>query len=295
MATTNDLINNVKIRGSFPTANDLFSNPDYLSILSDEMLNQVVPVITKINQEYFLTYQDTVTVANKAEYRFPRRAIGSTLRNVQTIDSGGNMVELPRLFEEDNYSTTQGDVGYYIKSNMVILSPTPTDSSLTLRMAYFRRPSKFVLPTACAQIISIDTANNQVTVASLPSTISNNIQVDFVQALSPYDLLQMDSPVIGAAGTTLTFSSLPEDLTIGDYISLASETCVPMVPEELIPFLVQSGLCICLSSKKDKSVELELQKLEQMKETIINLLSPRVKSADVKIQTTNGLLSSFRF
>ncbi len=287
------MINNIKIRGSFPTANDLFSTSDYLSILSDEMINQVTPLLTKINQEYFLAYLDITTTANKSEYRFPRRAIGSILRNVQVIDSGGNITELPRLFEEDNYSTVQGNSGYYIKSNVIILSPTPTNANSTLRLAYFRRPSRFVLTTACAKIQSIDTLTNQVVVTSLPSTMSNGILVDFVQADSPYDLLQMDSAITNASGTTLTFTSLPEDLAVNDYISLAGETCVPMVPEELVPYLVQAALCVCLSSKKDKSVELELQKLEQMKETITNLLSPRVKSADIKIQAVNGLLGGW--
>lgn len=293
MNTTSDLINNIKIRGSFPTANDLFSNSDYLSILSDEMINQVTPILTKINQEYFLTYLDIQTSANKSEYRFPRRAIGSILRNVQVIDSGNNITELPRLFEEDNYSTVQGNSGYYIKGNVIILSPTPTNSSSTLRLAYFRRPSKFVLPTACAKIQSIDTLNNQMVVTSLPSTMSNGVLVDFVQGDSPYDILQTDMAIVNASGTTLQFTSISEDLLINDYVCLAGESCVPMVPEELVPFLVQAALCVCLSSKKDKSVELELQKLEQMKETIINLLSPRVKSSDVKIQAVNGLLGGW--
>lgn len=292
--TSTDLISNIKLRGSFPTANDLFSNADYLNILNDEMMNQVVPIITKLNEEFFLTYKDYPLIVGTTTYRIPKRAVGSMLRDVQLISSSGSVTSLSRLFEEDKYSTTQGQLGYYIKGNQIVLSPTPTDSNYTLRLAYFRRPSKFVLPSACGAITSIDTALNQVVVSATPSTMTTGTLIDFVQGDSPYDLLEMDSAITSVAGTTITFSSLPDDLAIGDYISLAGECCLPMIPEEMIPLLVQSGLCVCLASKKDKSVELELQKLEQMKQTIIGLLSPRVKSNDIKIKSRNSLLNSFR-
>lgn len=294
MSTTTDLISNIKLRGSFPTADDLFSNTDYLNILNDEMMNQVVPIVTKLNEEYFLAYQDTAITIGQSAYRIPKRAVGSMLRDVQIISSSGNVTSLSRLFEEDRYSLTQGQNGYYIKGNQIIISPSPTSTGDTLRLAYFRRPSKFVLPTACGVITSIDTVLNQVIVSALPTTMTTGTLIDFVQGSSPYDLLQMDSAIVSAAGTTITFVSLPTELAVGDYISLAGECCLPMIPEEMIPLLVQSALCICLSSKKDKSVELELQKMEQMKKTIIGMLSPRVKSNDIKIKTRNSLLNTFR-
>lgn len=294
MATTLDLIDNIKIRGSFPTANDLFSSSDYLQILNDEMMNQVTPLITKLNAEFFLAYQDTTIVVGTNTYRMPKRAVGSLLRDVQIIDSSGNVQSLPRLFEEDKYSLSQGQLGYYIKSNQIILSPTPQQSNQTLRQSYFRRPSKFVLPSACAEIVSIDFDNKTVEVASLPSTFNSSADLDFVQGSSPYDLLDMNVRFAGAAGNTLDFTSLPSDLAVGDYVCLAGESCVPNIPEEVIPFLVQAALCICLSSKKDKSVELELQKLQQTKQSLVDMLSPRVKSNDVKIKNNNSFLNNFR-
>jgi hypothetical protein len=198
-----------------------------------------------------------------------------------------------RLYEEDRFSTTTGPQGYYIKGNQILLSPLPTSSGDTLRLAYFRRPSKFVLTTACAQITSIDTINFQVVVASLPSTMTSG-SVDFVQADSPYDILSMDNTISGTSGTTMTFTSLPDDLAVGDYVCLAGQSCTPMIPEELIPCLTQAALCVCLASKKDSSVKLELEKLEQMKTSIVNMISPRTKSNDVKIRNNNSLLNYFR-
>lgn len=294
MSTTTDLINSIKLKGSFPTTNDLFSSSDYLSILTDEMLTQIVPILNKIQEEYFLEYKDHSVTSGTASYRIPKRAIASQLRDVQLISSAGEVTALQRLYEEDKTSTTNGPLGYYIKGNQVILSPTPTSSTDTLRLAYFRRPSKFVATSACAYISSIDTVNNQVVVSSLPSTMTSSVVVDFVQGSTPYDILSMDASISSVSGTTVTFSSLPTDLAVGDYFCLAGESCLPMIPEELVPLLTQAALCTCLSSKKDKSAEFEIQKLEQMKQTLLSILEPRVKSDDTKIRNSNGLLNYFR-
>lgn len=289
--TSSDLIANIKIRGSFPTANDLFSNADYLSILNDEVLNTVTPIISKVNEEYFLTYKSYNVTTGQESYRIPKRAVASTLRDIQLIDVSGNVQSLPRLFEEDRTSLTSGPLGYYIQANSILLSPVPTVTSGTLRMAYTRRPSKLVLPTACAQITAINGLN--IDVASVPSTMTNNTLIDFVQADGPYDILDMDIVITGISGTTLTLTSVPTDLAIGDYICLAGESPVPGIPEELVPTLVQAALVVCLTSKKDKAAEFEVQKLEQMKEALIQLMEPRIKSSDVVVRS-NALINAFR-
>lgn len=290
--TTTDLITNIRTRGSFPVNDATFTSSSYLSILNDEMLNKIVPLLMRVNQEYFLAYKDHAVTAGKSSYRIPARAVGQTLRNVQFIDSTGNYIDLPKLVEEDKYSETQGRVGYYLKGNQVLLHPTPTNTSGTLRLAYMRRPQKLVLSSASAKINSIDTINNQVVVDSLPSTITTSTNIDFVQSDSPYDLLNTDIAVTGVSGTTLSFTTLPDDLAVGDYVNVAGEACVPCIPEDLVPFLVQAALCICLSSKKDKSINNEMNKLEEMRLNLIDLLSPRTKSDDVVV-FHGGLVNSF--
>lgn len=290
--TTTELINSIKLKGSFPTANDLFSNADYLSILNDEMLNVIVPIIGRVNEEYFLTYKNHNVLANQEAYRIPKRAIASTLRDIQQISSNGSVSSLGRLFEEERTSLTSGPSGYYIKSNQVLLSPIPKSTSGNiLRLAYTRRPSRLVLPSTCSQITSIN--GNVVEVASVPSTMSNGTLIDFVQADGPNDVLDLDVAITGISGTTFNFDSVPTELSVGDYICLAGESPVPGIPEEMIPTLVQAALCVCLTSKKDKSSELEIQKLQQMKEALIQLMEPRVKSSDVVVKSS-AILNAFR-
>lgn len=291
MATTTDLINSLALQGAFPdSVSSLFSNANFLSILNLEMGKEVVPLLNRVNEEYFLQTKTIALVSGTNLYRMPTRAIGSALRDVQLLGNSGSVTGLNRLFEEDRTSLSSNAQGYFLKGNQVEVSPVPTSSTDSLRLLYFRRPSKLVLPIACGQILSINTVLNQVVVTSLPSTMTAGVLTDFVQANSPYDILDMDLAIASVSGTTVTFASLPADLAINDYICLAGESCVPGIPEELISILVQAALCTALSSKKDKSVELELQKLSVMKESAVNMLSPRVKSADKKIVNRNSFL-----
>lgn len=286
--TTADLIISIKLKGAFP-ADNYFSPANYLSFLNDQLKLDIIPLLMKLNEEFFLADKD-YTISNAgASYRIPKRAIGSKLRDVKLVDaSGTSFRNLRRLFEEDRASSASG---YYIKRNSIELSSDI--SSGTLRLTYFAAPNTLVETTSCGQITGIDTVLNQVEVNSAPSAFINGAAMDLVQNNNPYDVLSMDIPIVGISGTTITFGSLPEGLELGDWVTLASESPVANIPEELQPVLVQSALCACLSSKKDKAVEFETSKLMAMKEAAISLLDPRVESNDIKVRP-NGFLSHFR-
>jgi hypothetical protein len=161
----------------------------------------------------------------------------------------------------------------------------------TLRMKYFARPNSLVLSTAAGQITSIDTINFQVVVSSLPSTFTTGVLCDFVQGQNPYDLMDYDSAIVGVSGTTITFASLPTGLAVGDWVTLAQQAPVAMVPEEMHPVLIQSALVAALASKKDKAVDFEAKVLERVKEDAIRMLDPRVENDSVSFRS--GRLLSF--
>lgn len=284
--TTKEIIQAIKLKGSFPTSNVLFTTADFLTLLNDEMNTNVVPLLTKLNGEYFLTYKDYSLTPGKNNYRIPSRAVASSLRDIQLIENG-TTISLNRLQEEDKESGSV--LGYFLKGNEVVIQPTPVSSNVTLRLAYYRRSSKLVSTTRCADITEIDTVNKSITVSGLPSNIALTTLVDFVQAESPYDVLSLDQAISSISGTTIFFTELPEDLVVGDYLCKAGESCVANIPEDLTPILVQAALVACLASKKDKSVDFEMQKLELMKRTTLEMLSPRVKSDDVKIKSSSIL------
>jgi hypothetical protein len=282
---TTELISALKICGSFPTSNDLFSTADFLTLFNMQMQSDITPMMLKLNEEFFLQSKD-FTISQGSTYRIPRRAIGAKVRDLTMVDNAGNVTPIIRLFEEDRPKALSG---YYMLRNSIELSTDFTSN--TLRMKIFGRPSTLVLTSACGQITSIDTGTNQVIVSSAPSTFATNTLVDFIQNNNPYDLLAMDVSISSVSGTTLTFSSLPDGLEVGDWIALATEAPVPMVPEEVHPVLIQSCLCRTLSSKKDKAYDQERVTLEKMVADAINMLDPRVANNSIKFRS--GKLASY--
>lgn len=280
------------MRGSFPTSDDLFSTSDFLLLLNNQLRTDLTPLMLSLNEEYFLQTKDYTISTAGASYRFPKRAVGSKARDMKIVDSAGNYVSLDRLFEEDRPSNRSG---YYMKRNGIELTPDITSG--TLRLVYFSRPNELVATTSCGQITSIDTGNNQVDISSVPSTFVTNAEVDFVQGANPYDLLAADQVITGVSGSTISFSSLPDDLEVGDWLSLATYSPVPMLPEELHPVLVQSALCAALSSKKDKVYDQEMVRLQEMKEAAIKMLDPRVENNSIKFRSGKllGFLGSRRW
>lgn len=278
---TSEIISAIKIKGSFPTSNDLFSNSDFLVILNHQMKVEIVPIMMLLSEEFFLLSKDFSITTAGATYKLPRRAIGAKLRDVQIVDSGGAVSHPLRLDEADRDVSPSG---FYINRNSVELSTDFTSG--TLRLKYFARPNELVLTTSCGQITSIDTVNKQFVVSSLPTTITTNTSVDLVQNNNPYDLLQYDETVAGVSGTTVTMTNaLPDDLAVGDWVCLAGQAPVPMIPEEMHPVLVQSALVACLASKKDGYFEKEALILERVKQDAIRMLDPRVESSSIKFRS----------
>lgn len=290
---TSELIGALKIHGSFPTSNDLFSDSDFLNLFNHQMKAEIVPLLLKVNEEYLLQSKDFAIVSGSS-YRIPTRAVGSVIRNLQILDAAGNVTTstISRLYEEDRGANRSG---YYMLRNSIELSKDYTIG--TLRMKYFARPGTLVLPTACAQITSINFTTNRLTTASVPTNFISGTVVDFVQNTNPYDLLQMDSAIVTVLGTTITFASLPPDLAVGDWLCLSTQSCVPMIPEELQTVLIQSCLCKTLSSKKDQQYKDELDTLMRIKEDAVNMMDPRIEDNTNKVRSGRllGYFSSRRY
>lgn len=288
---SSELISALKVHGSFPTSDDLFSDTDFLSLFNHQMKVEIIPMMIKLNEEFFVQYKD-FTITQGASYRIPSRAIGAMIRDLKVVDGSGNQTAIARLFEEDRPANMSG---YYIVRNSIELSSDFTAN--TLRMKYFARPSKLVLTTDCAQVVSVDYNTSSVVVSSVPTDYANGMLADFVQNNNPYDLLGMDYTITGISGTTINFASLPMGIEAGDWLCAANESPVPMVPDELHPVLVQSALCKTLSSKKDKSYRDELDTLMRVKEDAINMLDPRVQDNSNKVRTGKllGYFSARRY
>jgi len=299
--TTTNLLADIKRRSFTPISQITFTNADLLNMADEEIQVGIVPFLMEAREEYLVTYKDYNIEGDTNEFEVPSRSIGAKLRDVTVLTSPSsqgnqpNEKSIPQINAEDsvwnnNYNNLLSIQSFFLRDNNVVLSPSASSyAGQQLRLYYFKRPNKLILPTECSQITSI--TDNTCTVNIVPTSYGSGqsltITSDVVKAKPPFKLLTMDIDlIVDSTANTITF---PDDLSsydieIGDYICLAGETPIPILPVELQSFLAQRVAVTLLSSMGDqRNFQMATNRLVEMEKNIRNLISNRVEGANRKV------------
>lgn len=274
--TTTDLLQKSKDRGMIPTTQDLYTNADLFEIGDDEIAYGLIPLILACREEYYVKDYDQTTVNGTNNYSIPPRAIGGRLRDAYLLDSSSNKQRLTwyNPSEVGNYSQNGTPLGFYFKSNEIILTPTP-NAAQTLRQQYFIRPSQLVPVSACA-IVTATASNYISTTSTLPNNFTVSKKLDIVKSTPHFDFLGIDQVISSTASGTITFTaSIPTGVNVGDYVCIAEETCVPQIPKEfhnLLPYKIAYRVLMDLNDPNADKIAKEISRLEQ---ALQSLISPR--------------------
>ena len=296
MYTSDDLIAAVKRYSNVPTSQTTFLPTDFLALADDSIKAKLIPLIIKHCEEFYVRPQDYSILNGVSIYAIPTRAVNMMLRSVQMVDlTNSNVrINLTRLNIEDLYTGMSGNRmlsqknGFYLEGNNVVLYPPPVQVGGTLRLNYFIRPNQLVPLASCAQILSINTATNTITCVALPSAWSNANTFDIVKANPGFECTAIDQAATTVTGATITFTTtLPINISVGDYICLATQSCVVQVPPELQPLLFQYVVIRLMSAQGDeKALEAAMRELEALEKNAGVLLAPRVQGSVKRV--TNG-------
>jgi hypothetical protein len=269
-----------------------------LAVADDVIEQTIVPLLLSVRQDFLVTtpYEQTTT-ATVDTYDIPYRAIGRGLRDIKLEDTDNSFRNLSLIKSEDAHMWTQSGtpVGFYFRGDKVIIVPTPTSSTMTLHMTYNLAPSRLVTVDQAAVVTG--TTPTTVTVTSIPSVITTNTVIDFIQARSGSSILAMDKTVTNASGVTLTFaaSTIPAALGVGDYISVYQTTPVLPIPNEAYPLLETVAAKRILNMIGDFEGAKALMEEESGEEKRLKvLLEPRIQGEQTKIVNRNGLLRGRR-
>lgn len=299
-----DLLISVKKRANVPTSQSTFTASDIYRFADEEIRSKILPLVLKNIEDYYTAKSDTLISPTQSTYSIPDRAVGAKLRDVELVLVADTQtrIALERLNREDLLASYTGagtgrfirrKQGFYLDGNKITIYPNPIGigPDWYLRQTYYTRPSKIVDTTECGIITSIDTVNNHIDIASLPSGMSTATPVDLVKATPHFDCHAIDQTISNIAGTTLTFAStLPTDLAVGDYVCLANQSCVVQVPVELEPLLYQYVVVRILSSQGDKEqLETEVAELKKMEENALILVTPRVDGKAKRASNSRGM------
>lgn len=302
--TTTKLLKSIKTRCMVPSSNITFSDEDLLDFANEEMLIGLVPTILQMKDEY-LVYKETLPLQNGvAQYAIPERSLGNKLREVSYTD-GHNEFEMTQINLDEKYigigvSRQFGFMRqFYVKGSDIVPYPEIDGNvSGSLNMYYYMRPNGLVKDANVGIVKSINRTTGEITLSSIPSNYSLEVNYDFVKARSPHNIIKIDVTATNintsAKIITVNPSDIPSDLVVGDYMPVAGESCIPNVPTELHAILAQRVACRVLEAIGDtQSLQNANSKLQEMEGKAGVILDSRVEGAVHKV-VNRGVLRNIR-
>ena len=293
--TADDLIADIKLRGSVPTSSNRFTNALFLSLSNSEMESKILPMVIAARQNYYEYNIDTAINATGL-YPIHTRAFLSMLLNVSLVTST-NRFDLSLLDEDAQTnldSPSGGNVGFLLKRNTIQLKPLSGSGYTSLRQTIALRPGSFVLLSAAAQITAVSGSTLTFAASAIPSTWDTGDTFDLIQANPQFDTLNIDlsASTVDSSGGSIVLTSTPDtNLAVGDYIALAGQSPVVQVPDAFSYFLSQrvANVCMRIMGKKEElAAGMEIAK--EMEEDLQDAIQPRVQREAPKIVNRTGIL-----
>lgn len=306
--TSKELLASVKRRIIMPTSQSTLTDQDLLDFATEEINMAMVPMMQNQQEDYFLITEDITLVQGKTTYEIPYRATGNKIREVSFLRPGSNDIyELTRIGVGDlpfyNRSQASGPIGaFYMSNNEICLVASPDSMSGSLRVSYYIRPNVMVPLEEVAVISNIDRNTGIITVTSIPEkwlapngTLLPDQLFDFITIKSPHKTLKYDVEMLsvdsGSITVTFSTSNIPESLTKGDHIALATETAIPQIPSDLHVMLAHRVATRCLEAMGDtEGLQNANTKLAEMQQAAKDLTENRVEDAPKKIVPRHGVL-----
>lgn len=228
-----DLLTKVRNLGAVPSS---VTDDELLSDADSEIRLVLVPMLRTVNEEYLVRSIDVTTTNGIAP--LPSRAAGAGVRLVQLL-LGQVLSVLPRMDPAQDYGTLISGYprGFYFDGGNVVCLPSGTNG--TLRIRYYARPGRLVVPTGNAYRITVVT----------PGSTTTTIQTDNPAPSGTYDCISggpahqqvaIDAVWTNTGGVTMTVptASLMGTPQVGDYISAPDTTPLVALPEELADVVV---------------------------------------------------------
>jgi hypothetical protein len=289
-----DLVLAVQELATLPENDERFTSTKILSLADTETLGKVIPLV-KRHVAAYLSYDKDYALSSTGSYRVPPRAVMGALLDVKLVS--GDQEEPVNIIDEHQVRnrTLSHTPGFscFLKNNTIITLPRSISGWTTIRMTYMLRPSQLVLASAAAQVTAINTGTNTVTCSSVPTTFSASTPLDVIRANAQAEILAIDqtpSSVVTGASGTIQLSSLPSSLEVGDYLALAGQSPVVLLPREVIPYLEQLVANRCLQSQTDKGALQEgLTNAKELRDGITILITPRVQHQPKVLVPNHGL------
>jgi hypothetical protein len=214
--TTDDLVAAVRVRAQVPDEGEDSEPTDaeILRIAHEEMLSRFVGIIRSARENYLVTSEDIALVEGTQSYRVPRRAHANAIRDAWIVSPSGRMRALRQIDLTDGHyfgGETGEPAGYYLSGAKLVLEPTPSAAmaGYSLRVFFYRSPSRLVLTSECAEVALVSDDTIVVSYTDYVATQDRTGEpFDLVQAAPPFDVLidGVDCDIV-ASSTAIAITS----------------------------------------------------------------------------------------
>jgi len=285
--TTDDLVSAVKRKVQSPSGGFQLTDQQILDTAWEETMKRIVPPVRAVREDYWTTTSDVSITASLNYVRIPSRAAQSTITDVWLLRADGSTKPLSRMPVERRFlfDTTQSATEpewYVLEGDKIVMCPVPTNSGMSVKFMYDRRPSKFVPVSSCGLISAIAAT----TLTTSGGTWSATEIVDVAQADSPFDVLLQSQSSTQAAGV-FTFAAgilTNTGIAVGDYVADAGYTCVLPLADALHPALVDFTSAAIMSEIGDYERSASLRaEIGSYYEALINTCAIRVSGDPPRI------------
>lgn len=285
-----------------PNAAGAIQPGDVITFLDEEMRSTVAPLVMAAQEEFWVTNIDQTIVQGQYAYTIPQRASFATWRDVVLVDALGNEINLTNLSPEYLKLTypAGGNMplyvfGFVLQNDQVILWPPSggTPTQYKLRMKIKRRPNYLTSNVNCGIISAINTSTKVVTLSQADTSWTTSTTFDIIPNAPQFTSRQDDQAVtnvsLPAGGPyTLTFSSLPTGLSVGDWVCPSQMSPIPQIPFDMFPLLAQRGAIKILEALGDtQNLQVAERRYQDMAADFARTVSPRIEGTPKKIVNRN--------
>lgn len=297
------LVNSVYRGVLSPNSQNTLQPVDIIAFLDQEMRTTILPLILAAQEEFFVTNYDQPVIQGVFSYTIPKRASFATWRDVVFVDQNRNEISMSMLSPEYIKLTYPAGgnpplyvFGFILQNDQIILYPNTsnTPTQYQLRMKIKRRPNNLTETSNCAQVVAINTGTNVVTVSNPPSTWATTDTFDLIPNSPQFTSLQDDATITALSGNNLTFTTLPRNsqgnfsLQIGDWVCPSQMSCIPQVPYDMFPLLVQRAIIRTLEALGDtQNLQVAERRYQDQAADFARTVSPRIDGTPKKIVNRN--------
>lgn len=287
-----------------------------LGELNDSGMSTFEAMIVKARAGYWLDTLDVAVTATQPKYRVPPRSCVGGFEKIEIGIPNNAFVPLAEVSEAhaSYYASPPSAVGtpmkFVMRGDQAVLLPPPDATAYTLRMYFYRRPSRLVTQqsstlnggTDRGRIITggINTVARTVTVNALPFDMeavsagvitpavitSANQRIDIVHPYGWHELAMMDmTQTIAGLVITLGGTDDMSEIQVGDYVRVAEQTDWPNLPDDFHRALVDTTTVKVLAERNmaekasdfAQAVSADIQRFQ-------DILEPRVKTGALTIK-----------